>query len=85
MRPYPSIWQIAARRQAAASVPPTAKLTVREASEYLAALGLPLAPGTLNNLRSFGAGPKFSRAGRRIIYRAKDLGEFVEDRAREGE
>lgn len=58
-------------------------LPPRDASEYLAALGFPLATATLAHLRSVGGGARFLKHGHRVFYRPSALREWVEGRTRE--
>jgi excisionase family DNA binding protein len=48
-------------------------LTEREASEYLR-----VAPRTLQRWRQLGRGPRFVRAGRRVLYRKHDLDDWLD-------
>ena len=50
------------------------RLTVPEAARYI-----PLAKGTLDNLRSAGGGPRFVKLGRKILYDTRDLDQWLED------
>ena len=43
-----------------------------------AATLLGIAPATLRNIRSQGRGPKYSRVGRRIVYRVRDVEAYLE-------
>ena len=52
-------------------------LTPREASQYLAGLGLSYAPSTLAKLRCVGGGPVFHSFGRSTRYTPQRLREFV--------
>ena len=53
------------------------RLNVREAAAYI-----PLAKGTLDNLRSAGKGPRFIKLGRKILYDTRDLDQWLEDNKR---
>jgi hypothetical protein len=46
-------------------------------SDERAAEFLGLAPQTLRNWRFLGRGPKYSKLGRRVVYRVSDLEEFL--------
>lgn len=48
-------------------------LSRREAAAYLTAKGYPLAAATLASWAVYGKGPKFSRFGRRPLYRRDEL------------
>lgn len=50
-------------------------LTVSEAAEYLR-----ISKGFLNNKRTYGGGPEYTRVGRKIMYRAKDLDAYLNRR-----
>jgi excisionase family DNA binding protein len=52
---------------------PGRPLTEREASEYLS-----VAPRTLQRWRQLGRGPKYVRAGRRVLYRKRDLDDWLD-------
>lgn len=55
---------------------PSAKMRVPEAARYLK-----LAESTLNKMRCFGGGPRFAKAGPRVvIYDRHDLDEWLEGR-----
>ncbi|MCA3647041.1 MAG: helix-turn-helix domain-containing protein [Methylobacterium sp.] len=55
---------------------PSTKMRVPEAARYLK-----LAESTLNKMRCFGGGPRFAKAGPRVvIYDRHDLDEWLEDR-----
>ena len=45
-----------------------------------AAKVLGLAPSTLAKLRLFGNGPTYCKLGRRVVYRQKDLEDWLESR-----
>jgi predicted DNA-binding transcriptional regulator AlpA len=51
-----------------------ARLTVKETAEYVR-----LAKGTLDQMRSTGRGPRYSKLGRKIIYDTRDLDQWIED------
>lgn len=55
-------------------------LTRREASEYLKAKGLPVAPTTLAKYVTVGGGPLYVSFGRLARYRMSDLDAWVEER-----
>jgi len=42
---------------------------------------LNLSPRTLEKLRTLGGGPRFSKLGRRIVYKVADLDAWAESRA----
>ncbi len=46
-----------------------------------AATLLGIAPTTLRNIRSQGRGPKYSRVGRRIVYRVRDVESYLDEHA----
>lgn len=48
-------------------------LSRKEASRFLAGLGLSIAPSTLAKLASIGGGPPYRRFGRQVKYLASDL------------
>ena len=48
-----------------------------EAGSYLG-----LSPSTLARMRVTGGGPRYSKAGRRVIYDLRDLDSWVEERKR---
>ena len=78
-RLYRTLAEIAADAIAADSMPETALLTPREAVDFLAKKGRPLAPATLKNYRV--TRPElipFVRQGRAVNYRAGDLARFAE-------
>jgi hypothetical protein len=52
----------------------------REAVEYLASLGLPIAFNTLQKLATTGGGPVFRHFGRWPIYRREDLEDWARSR-----
>ena len=54
-----------------------ARLTVREAAEYLR-----LAISTLNHMRTAGKGPQYSKLGTRIIYDTRDLDAWFDKHKR---
>ena len=47
------------------------------AAEYLG-----LSPATLETMRSRGGGPRFSKLGRRVVYRREELDRWLEERSR---
>jgi hypothetical protein len=49
-----------------------------QASEYLAAKGLRIAPRTLGKLRVTGGGPAYRKFGRKPIYDAPDLDTWAD-------
>lgn len=55
-------------------------LSRKEASTFLSALGLFIAPSTLAKLASVGGGPVFRRFGRQVKYLPRDLVSWAEDR-----
>lgn len=55
-------------------------LSRKEASTFLAALGLFIAPSTLAKLASVGGGPVFRRFGRQVKYLPRDLVSWAEGR-----
>lgn len=48
-----------------------------QAADYLG-----LSPSTLSRMRVTGGGPRYSKAGRRVIYDLRDLDSWVEERKR---
>ena len=54
---------------------PSPFLTHRQAAAYLR-----LSPRTLERSRLAGTGPRFVKAGRRVLYRREDLTAFIEGR-----
>lgn len=52
-------------------------LNTEQAGSYLG-----LSPSTLRRMRVTGEGPRYSKAGRRVIYDPHDLDEWVEERKR---
>ena len=52
-------------------------LDTGQAGEYLG-----ISPSTLNRMRVTGEGPRYSKAGRRVIYDIEDLDAWVEERKR---
>ena len=52
-------------------------LDTGQAAEYLG-----ISPSTLNRMRVTGEGPRYSKAGRRVIYDIEDLDAWVEKRKR---
>lgn len=52
---------------------PDRKLSNAEAAEYLG-----VRPSTLNDWRSTGRGPAYLKIGSRVLYRVRDLDEFLE-------
>jgi predicted DNA-binding transcriptional regulator AlpA len=52
-------------------------LTQTEAAEYLR-----LSPRSLERWRVEGIGPRYSKLGKRIVYLARDLEQWVADRVR---
>jgi predicted DNA-binding transcriptional regulator AlpA len=63
-------------RTTEADMTPSTKMRVPEAARYLG-----LAQSTLNKMRCFGGGPRFAKAGPRVvIYDRCDLDEWLEDR-----
>lgn len=57
------------------AIAPKETYTTEDAASYLC-----LSKSTLNHLRSQGSGPKYSRLERRIVYRKKDLDEFLDSK-----
>lgn len=55
-------------------------LNRKQASEHLKALGITVAPATLQKLASEGGGPKYRRFGRHALYTVDDLNAWVEAR-----
>ncbi len=55
----------------------TPLLTQREAASQLR-----LSERTLERLRLTGDGPRYAKAGRRVVYRAEDLEAWIADRLR---
>ena len=53
-------------------------LNTQEASDYLANLGIPITPGTLEVWRCHGKGPRFRRISRMVRYAPKDLDRWCE-------
>jgi excisionase family DNA binding protein len=56
---------------------PSQLLTEDEAATYLR-----VRPRTLQRWRQLGRGPKFTRAGRRILYRMADLQAYLREQER---
>jgi excisionase family DNA binding protein len=56
---------------------PNRLLTEDEAADYLR-----VRPRTLQRWRQLGRGPKFTRAGRRILYRMADLQQYLREQER---
>jgi excisionase family DNA binding protein len=56
---------------------PNRLLTEDEAADYLR-----VRPRTLQRWRQLGRGPKFTRAGRRILYRMADLEHYLREQER---
>ena len=52
-------------------------LNTEEAASYVR-----LSPSTLARMRVTGEGPRYSKAGRRVIYDPRDLDEWVAERKR---
>ena len=52
-------------------------LNTQEAADYLG-----ISPKTLSKMRGGGGGPRYSKAGRRVIYDIRDLDSWVEGRKR---
>jgi predicted DNA-binding transcriptional regulator AlpA len=40
------------------------------------------APGTFNNLRVYGGGPPYVKAGRKVLYRDSDVDAWLDQRVR---
>ncbi|MCR6631029.1 MAG: hypothetical protein NVV74_13835 [Magnetospirillum sp.] len=55
-------------------------LSRKEASRFLASLGLSIAPSTLAKYATVGGGPKFRRFGRQVKYLPADLIPWAETR-----
>jgi hypothetical protein len=55
-------------------------LDSREASAFLASLGVQASPPTLANWRLKGIGPEFVKDGRRVSYEKPTLEKFARDR-----
>ena len=53
-------------------------LKTPEAADYLR-----LKPGTLDQWRWLGVGPRYARCGRRIVYRKADLDAYLEQCSRQ--
>lgn len=53
--------------------------------ESEAAAYMRLRPGTLTNWRSLGTGPKYTKAGGRVVYRKADLDRWLEKHAHDPE
>ena len=56
---------------------PPRYLDTRHAADYLG-----ISPSTLNRMRVTGEGPRYAKAGRRVIYDPEDLNAWVEERKR---
>ena len=52
-------------------------MNTEQAGSYLG-----LSPSTLRRMRVTGEGPRYSKAGRRVIYDPSDLDEWVDERKR---
>ena len=59
----------------------TTTTTTSVVDEHGAAARLGIAPTTLRNIRSQGRGPKYSRVGRRIVYRIRDVEAYLDAHA----
>jgi excisionase family DNA binding protein len=57
---------------------PSRLLTEDEAADYLR-----VRPRTLQRWRQLGRGPKFTRAGRRVLYRMGDLEAYLREQERQ--
>ena len=57
---------------------PDSTLQPSVVDEHGAAARLGIAPATLRNIRSQGRGPKYSRVGRRIVYRVRDVESYLD-------
>lgn len=55
-------------------------LSRKEASKFLASVGLSIAPSTLAKYATIGGGPKFRRFGRQVKYLPSDLIAWAETR-----
>lgn len=51
-------------------------LNTREAARYLADLGTPFSPGTMEVWRSLGRGPRYRRVCNKVVYDPADLDRF---------
>lgn len=56
-------------------------LNTDEASKFLAAIGVPIAPQTLKNDRSRGRGPRYVKVGGKVRYKKADLERYLEQHA----
>lgn len=54
------------------------RMAVEAAAAYVG-----LSASTLNKLRVFGGGPAFIKLGRRVVYDARDLDQWLSDRRRQ--
>ena len=63
----------------AEAIPDGAHLNVREAADFLVALGVRVTPGTLNTWRCRRSdGPKYTKVHARVTYLAGDLRHYVD-------
>jgi hypothetical protein len=80
-----SVENITAPKVASPAEPPPANsgrafIRRREAAEYLASIGLPIAFNTLQKLATTGGGPVFRKFGRWPVYRREDLEAWARSR-----
>lgn len=61
-------------------IPTLRPLSRKEAAEFLAKLGYPIAASTLAKLASTGGGPKFRKFGQKPLYYEPDLLDWVAER-----
>jgi excisionase family DNA binding protein len=54
-----------------------ARLTTKEAAAYVG-----VAKRTLDHWRTYGGGPRFIKAGRKVVYDIRQLDQWMEDRTR---
>jgi len=52
--------------------------STREAADYLAELGTPFSPGTLEVWRSLKRGPSYRKVGHRVFYPKSSLDKFID-------
>lgn len=65
------------KKEAQAQPAPRETLSTEEAGEYLH-----LSPKTLETMRSRGGGPPYVKLGRRVLYRKRDLEEWLASKVR---
>ncbi len=69
---------IGAKLELLQTLPNTARLTTPQASEFLTAHGVPIAPTTLAIWRCIKSnGPRYIKIGRRVLYPVADLRAYA--------